>query len=294
VPSPRPLFVQSIHTLQPRPAWHWALQNFLSPHAHALVAPSQAVIDKLQSKQPIPNPTVIPNGIPVDRFHSAAPIDNPPWPSGGDTRVVGYIGRFDPVKRLDLLIQAFRLLPSNYHLALVGTPDPQTHLLTRELLALAAGTPSTTPKNVHNRSQTEPNSAPLNPNEARSHPNRIHFLPPTTTPERWYKSFHLFCSLSAAEGYGLTLAEAAAAGLPVVACDTPAIRQTLPEAIWVPPNPTPDEVAQAILGNHAHKPLSLDELKRRYSLETMVDSYAAHCTAWLAEHTWRMAQNLVN
>jgi glycosyltransferase involved in cell wall biosynthesis len=119
-------------------------------------------------------------------------------------------------------------------------------------------------------------------------------LPPTPTPERWYKSFHIFCSLSAAEGYGLTLAEAAAAGLPVVACDTPAIRQTLPEAIWVPPNPTPENVAQAILGIHAPNPLPLEELKRRYSLETMIDSYAAHCTTWLAEHTRWMAQNLVD
>jgi glycosyltransferase involved in cell wall biosynthesis len=267
VPSSRPLFIQSIHTLQEKPAWHWALQNFLSPHAHALIAPSQAVIDKLQSKQPVPNPTVIPNGIHVARFHDATPFDNPPWPK--DARVVGYIGRFDPVKRLDLLIQAFRELPKNYHLALVGTPDPATHPHTRDLLQLAAES------------------------SRKIHINRIHFLPPTTTPERWYKSFHIFCSLSSAEGYGLTLAEAAAAGLPVVACDTPATRQTLPEAVWVPPNPGPEVVARAILGIDAYKPLSLEELERRYSIETMVDSYAAHFTAWLAEHARQAAQGLV-
>ena len=43
----------------------------------------------------------------------------------------------------------------------------------------------------------------------------------------------MFCSPSAAEGYGLTLAEAVAAGVPVVACDTGAVRETVSEAIWV-------------------------------------------------------------
>jgi glycosyltransferase involved in cell wall biosynthesis len=106
--------------------------------------------------------------------------------------------------------------------------------------------------------------------------SRLHVLGPTATPERWYKSFHVFCSLSAAEGFGLTLAEAAAAGLPVVACDTPALRQTLAEARFITPNPTPAAVAAALLAaRDDHKPLSIEELERRYSLDTMVRSYAS-------------------
>jgi glycosyltransferase involved in cell wall biosynthesis len=86
----------------------------------------------------------------------------------------------------------------------------------------------------------------------------------------------VFCSLSDAEGFGLTLAEAAAAGVPVVTADTPALRQTLAEARFIAIDAPPASIAQALqsaLGDH--KPLSLDELERRYSLATMVRSYAA-------------------
>jgi glycosyltransferase involved in cell wall biosynthesis len=49
---------------------------------------------------------------------------------------------------------------------------------------------------------------------------RTHFLGPTATPEKWYKCFSVLCLPSAVEGFGLTLVEAMAGGIPVVAVKT--------------------------------------------------------------------------
>ena len=159
-------------------------------------------------RQPRPRPTVIPNGINVPRFHDAAPIENPPWPKG--STVVGYIGRFDPVKRLDLLIHALEFLPTNFHLALVGWGTPQQEQYLRHLAAQLPQTPD--------------QLSILN--SQFSIGSRLHFLGPTTEPERWYKSFNIYCSLSASEGFGLTLAEAACAGIPIVTCVPPPPRNS--------------------------------------------------------------------
>ena len=82
-------WVQSIHTLQERPRWHWYLQGLLSGFADSFVAPSRAVIQKLQGFGPVPRPVVIPNGIDVQRFRHAQPVPEGerPWPR--DAFVVG-------------------------------------------------------------------------------------------------------------------------------------------------------------------------------------------------------------
>ncbi len=231
-------WIQSIHTVQEKPAWHWYAQGLISGMADAVVAPSRAILNKMQGYGPVPRPTVIPNGIDLPRFQNALPISNPPWPN--DVTVIGYIGRFDPVKRLPLLIRALKLLPANYHLVLIGYGTEEENL--RRL------------------------SATLNLTE------RIHFIGPTTEPERWYKSFDLFCSPSAAEGFGLTLVEAAAAGLPVIACDTPAVRETLSDAIWLSSDPNPVEVSERIAVANGRKAQG-NGRNALWSVSSMVANY---------------------
>jgi len=239
-------WVQSIHTLQPRPAWHWTLQGRLSGRAEAMVAPSQAVIEKLRQHGPVPGATVIPNGIDVRRFYEARPMENVPWPKG--VQVVGYVGRFDPVKRLAVVVEAMREL-KHWHLALVGY-GAQEGVLRAQVAGLGLA-------------------------------ERVHFVGATKEPERWYKTFDVFCSPSAVEGYGLTLAEAVAAGLPVVACNTAAVRETVSEAIWVSAEVGAGELARAIEQSCAEqkRPMSLAELEKRYSLERMVERYGAFLSA---------------
>ncbi len=122
------VWVQSIHTLQERPRWHWYVQGVLSSRADAIIAPSGAVIRKLGAYGPVPCATVSPNGIDVARFAGAEaiPVGERPWPVGA--WVVGYVGRFDRVKRLPLLMRGARELMrrdselpgERLHLALVG------------------------------------------------------------------------------------------------------------------------------------------------------------------------------
>nr|WP_247731701.1 glycosyltransferase family 4 protein [Halovivax limisalsi] len=64
-------------------------------------------------------PTIIPNGVDVDRFH-------PRYEKESNEDVVNllYVGRLDPVKRVDLLLQTIQILGSDvdkeYHLTIVG------------------------------------------------------------------------------------------------------------------------------------------------------------------------------
>jgi glycosyltransferase involved in cell wall biosynthesis len=251
--SGRTAWVQSIHTLQRKPRWHWYLQGILSSFGDALVAPSRAVIDELERYGPVPRPTVIPNGIEVAKFYHAEPMppDQCPWPPG--SVVVGYLGRFDPVKRLDLLVRGAASLiardggSSRLRIALVGY-GPQEGALWR--LARELGIT-----------------------------RNLNVIPATTLPERWYKTFSVFCMPSSAEGFGLTLAESLCAGVPIVACDTSAVRATLESGagvFWLPQDPTPRDVAaslEAAMSAPRLHPASLSELEAQYSLEKMVVAY---------------------
>jgi glycosyltransferase involved in cell wall biosynthesis len=244
-------WVQSIHTVQEKPRWHWTVQGLISRHADAVVAPARAVIEKMRQHGRLPEARVIPNGIDVRRFYEARAVEAVPWPKGA--RVVGYVGRFDPVKRLEVLVEAMREL-EGWHLALVGYGE-----LEAKLRGLA--------RNVEVG-------------------ERVHVVGRTTEPERWYKAFDVFCSLSGAEGYGLTLAEATAAGVAVVACDTAVVRETVEAAGWVGTEAGAGEVSRAILGvveRGKKDRMSLPELKKRYSLERMVEAYASllrEANAW--------------
>ena len=189
-------------------AWHWPVQGYLSSHADGFIAPSQAIIKKLEGFGPVPRPVVIPNGIDAKRFQNAERFSDAelPWPR--DAWVVGYVGRLDPVKRLNMLLRAVselvkqeRTLGRKVHAAIVGYGEMEAELR-READRLMLGDAGE---------------------------KRVHFIGATKVPERWMKSFNAFCSPSAAEGFGLTLVEASAAGLPVIACDTPAIRESLGE-----------------------------------------------------------------
>jgi glycosyltransferase involved in cell wall biosynthesis len=259
-------WIQCLHTLQERPRWHWYAQGVIASAADAFVAPARAVVTRLSAFGAIPRPTVIPNGIDVPRFRDAVPMHPVPWLD--DAQVIGYVGRFDRVKRLPLLLRAFSLMIqrdparwSNVHLALVGD-GPEREALGRLNQRLGRGSASQSPSD-----SVSIRAAP---------PNRVHFLGLSPTPERWLKRFDVFCSPSSAEGFGLTLVEAAAAGLPVIACDTPAIRESLPEALWLSAEPSIEELAQLLckgLFEHHTRAVPSADFVGRYALGSMVEGY---------------------
>jgi len=172
---------------------------------------------------------VIPNGIDIDRFAHATAIDPAarPWPTHAP--VVGYLGRFDPVKNLPVLIEAFaalpplcpptwqqlnhgenpsREIPKNLspqppHLALIGTSADEKDAYT--LTAL---------RNLIEKLNLR---------------DRVHLLPATPTPESWLKCLSCLVLPSKVEGFGLVLVEALAAGIPVVAVNTQVTREIVSE-----------------------------------------------------------------
>ncbi|MBC7228885.1 MAG: glycosyltransferase family 4 protein [Actinobacteria bacterium] len=138
---------------------------------------------------------LIHNGVDLERFR--------PGDDGGlreelgipaDATVIGYIGEIRREKNLDTLVEAAaRLLPAHPRLWLVLVGDhflePREH---ERLAELAAGT---------------------------SPPLPLVFTGYRFDPERFYRAFDIYVLPSSREGFGVTLIEAMASGVPVIACD---------------------------------------------------------------------------
>ncbi len=196
------VYIQSLHTLQPEPQWHWRAGGILGGLSSGVVAPSRAIFHRL-AKEGFTGPEwVIPNGIDVEVFQNAeqVPVADRPWPA--NALVAGYIGRFDPVKRLDVLLRGFAtLLLSDYdrwrrlYLAMIGYGPMESRL---RALAVELGIVS-----------------------------HVAFPGPTARPQEWYKCFDVFINPSIVEGFGLSAVEAMAAGVPVVACRGGAVSEII-------------------------------------------------------------------
>ena len=185
--------------------------------------------------------------------------------------MVGYVGRFDPVKNLPALLRAFAALRggergrwrrrAGWHWS--AMQDCKKSALRWLAISL--------------------HIAP-----------QVHFMGATDVPEKWYKSFSVLCLPSAVEGFGLTLVEAMAAGVPVVAIKTPvtaeivrdgvdgrlvdvgslgmALQEVMDSSLLPPHGPT-----------DPHKP-SLQWVEARFSVERMVGAHAEFFKNLLAAH----------
>jgi len=260
-------WVHSIHTLQEKPRWHWHATAIAMGMADGVIAPSHAIVRKLESRGMVPRPAVIPNGIDVERFVRASPMaaDERPWPAGAV--VVGYIGRFDPVKRVHLLLRALRFLLDGAGGKATGVVWP---LIERLHVAVIGW----------GREEYELRRLSAELRLTR----RVHFIKPTAVPERWYKTLDVFCLPSKAEGFGLSAVEALAAGNKLVLCESPGVVEAVGEFKdarrigWISEEPTVEELALALLQMLEHPvPENIGEkLALRFSVEQMVAGYAEY------------------
>ena len=223
-------FFQSIQTTQPYPRWHWKLQSIVQHAAERIVVPSHSVANAAKDWADIPPDkiAVIPNAVDPQAFSRGTgfqpvrPVVRSHRSHGLKTRAtgepipIGFIGRLDPIKRIPDLLHAVRLLHGKVHLHIFGTGSERSRIesLVRELDLSDAVT-------MH--------GAIERPQEAL-----------------W--QIDLLVLPSAAEGFGLVLTEAMAAGVPVVATDVAGIRDVVRngETGLLVPAGSPPDLARAI------------------------------------------------
>lgn len=193
---PRVCFLQSIQTTQPSPRWHWALQRLARFAADRVVVPSGAVagVAGRWSGVPARRIDVIPNAVDLEAFGAIQRLPREP----GSTLRVGFLGRLDPIKRVPLLVDAMALLPpAELHIFGDG-PERQT------IEARVA--------------------------QHQLH-NRVTLHGAVASPGGALQAIDVLVLPSAAEGFGLVLIEAMAAGVPVVGADVPGIRDVIRDGV---------------------------------------------------------------
>ncbi|MBC8107155.1 MAG: glycosyltransferase [Anaerolineae bacterium] len=204
-------FIQSIQTTQPRPRWHWLMQTLASHAAERIIVPTESTARVASDRAHVParKIVVIPNAIDPAAFErSRVPLESPrPFP-------VGFIGRLDAVKRVPHLVQQLHAMRQTFpgtpvHLHIFGEGDQRWRI------------------------------------EAEI--DRLHLKRDVTmhgavdSPQIALKQIGVLVLPSVAEGFGLVLIEAMAAGVPVVATNVPGIRDVVRHeqtGLLVDPNDT--------------------------------------------------------
>jgi len=204
-------FIQSIQTTQPEPKWHWKVQKLAGRAAEKIVVPSPSVATVAEEWCDVGKwkIVVIPNAIDPTEFDGLeAPSEEGEFP-------VGFLGRLDSIKRVPDLVRAMRDVP-RAHLHIFGE-GPERPEIERNAIQLGL-TPRVT---LHGAVQR---------------------------PQQALSKMRLLVLPSAAEGFGLVLIEAMAAGIPVVATDVPGIKDVVKDGVTgllVPPA-QPQKLAAAI------------------------------------------------
>jgi phosphatidyl-myo-inositol alpha-mannosyltransferase len=239
--------VATVHTAMPRSRVLHVAQPILASALEKIagrIAVSEAARTTLV-KHLGGDAVLIPNGVNVRRFEKADPL--PGWPGEGGT--LGFLGRIDePRKGLPILLEAFGKLAADrpgLRLLVAGRGDAQEAL---DQLPPAAR-------------------------------ERVVLLGQVSDEDkvRVYHSVDVFCAPNTGgESFGIVLAEAMAAGAPIVASDLDAFRRVLRggRAGELFENGNPDDLAAAVAR-------MLDDPARRATL-------AAAAAMAVREYDWQV------
>ena len=185
-------WIQSIQTTQPNPRWHWMVQSLAQRAAETMVVPSPSVAEAAHHWAGVPEEkiVVIPNAIDLADWtdaQSTVPAENP------RPYPITFIGRLDPIKNVPTLIKAVAMLSPLVHLHIYGEGADRARI----------------------ESEIEKTGASVTMHGS------------IARPQSALKQSGLLVLPSLAEGFGLVLIEAMAAGVPVVATDVPGIRDVV-------------------------------------------------------------------
>ncbi len=177
----------------------------------ATTAPTLASLAEIRQHYPsAPHPTLVPNGVDIRQFGtvSAAAVAAARRHYRLPDQFILTVGAHRPHKNHEVLVRALAALPADMSLVIVGYfdssfPDPLPRLIARMGLE-----------------------------------SRVRLVPEVA--DEWlpavYRAASVFAFPSLAEGYGLPVLEAMAAGLPVVASDIPALAEVAGSAaVLLPP-----------------------------------------------------------
>jgi glycosyltransferase involved in cell wall biosynthesis len=190
---PRVRYLQSIQTTQFSPRWHWVLGNIVHHAAEKVIVPSPSVAEAARNWADVPADkiVVIPNAVEISDF--ASPREN------ASGKRVGFIGRLDPVKRIDDLITAISLQPDDVTLDIYGE-GPERHQL----------------ESLIHRLNLD---------------RRVSLHGSIDGAGTALADIDVLVLPSDAEGFGLVLIEAMAAGVPVIGTSVPGIRDVITNGV---------------------------------------------------------------
>jgi glycosyltransferase involved in cell wall biosynthesis len=188
---PNVRWIQSIQTTQPLPRWHWWVQRLAQHRAERIVVPSGSVAQVARSRAGVADEKiiVIPNAIDLADWSAA---QSPVSQENPRPYPITFLGRLDPIKNVPGLVAA-AAGAGDVHLHIFGEGEDREVI---ERTIRDTGVHAT----MH--------GAIDSPQAALSRSGML-ILP------------------SFAEGFGLVLIEAMAAGVPVVASDIPGIRDVV-------------------------------------------------------------------
>ena len=156
-------------------------------NADAIQATSQAEATDLKMLLPWCDPVVVPLGIVPPQFSTHSPTLSPA------SRTAGYLGRLIPIKNIPTLLRAWHsAAPSTWMLRIVGTGEPAYEM---ELRSLAESL------GITNRVTIEAGI-------------------PYSKLGEFFSGLNLFILPSRSEAFGLSIGEALASGVPVIATTT--------------------------------------------------------------------------
>ena len=222
-------FLQSIQTTQPKPRWHWQLQSLVHHAADRIVVPSPSAAQAAMEWADVaPEKIVVianavecgigigsgTGGPPVSFFENEE--DHGRAARATTTSRIGFIGRLDPIKRIPDLLEAMTLLDDHFMLDIFGDGEDRPRI--EQTIA---------------RFKLQ---------------NRVKLHGTIARPQDALASIDVLVLPSAAEGFGLVLIEAMAAGVPVVATDVPGIRDVVQDEVngLLAPVGSPKVLARAL------------------------------------------------
>ena len=253
---PKDCVVCEIQTVEVERRWHLLVERFTYQGCRFTIGNSPSVIEHLHASAKIPRDRLrlVRGGIDPAALLDTAPVDRSSLGILPEASVVLWVGRLDPVKGLDTLIRAFRLVRSEVdaHLLLAGDGPLRGRLLEQIERCNLTG--------------------------------RVHLLGARDDVPALLKSADVFALPSRTEGLPNALLEAMAAGCAIVTTDVPGCRDLIEQERTglIVPYGDATALADAIQRLLSDRTLarSLSEnashiVTQEWHIEGMFDAYAA-------------------